>query len=258
LALLETKGLSMTFGGLRAVAGFDYILEEGELAGLIGPNGAGKTTVFNMISGLLAPTSGHIYYAGEEITRLPAHEVTKRGMARTFQNIRLFSQLTALENVMIAFHRHVKYGYARAFLHLNIGREEEEIRESAYRLLEEVGLAERAHQIAHNLPYGEQRRLEIARALATRPKLLLLDEPAAGMNIQETARLKTFIQEIHDRYNLTILVIEHDMSLVMGVCRRITVLDYGMKIAEGTPDEIRSNPRVIEAYLGEETADVAN
>lgn len=254
MALLETRSLSMTFGGLRAVSSLNLSVEEGSLVGLIGPNGAGKTTVFNMISGLLHPSEGSILLSGEDTTRLPAYAVTRRGMARTFQNIRLFGDLTALENVKIAGHRHVRYGYGRALLHLGIDREEQRVHEAAMDLLRVLGLAEKAHQIARNLPYGEQRLLEIARALATKPRLLLLDEPAAGMNPNETGDLMALIQRIRGDFDLTVLLIEHDMNLVMGICEHITVLDYGMTIAEGTPDEVRANPRVIKAYLGEEAA----
>lgn len=252
MALLETRSLSMTFGGLRAVSSLDLSVEEGALVGLIGPNGAGKTTVFNMISGLLHPSEGSIIFQGEDITRFSAHEVTRRGLARTFQNIRLFGDLSVVDNVKIAQHRHVKYGFGRSLLHLGIAEEERKITEAALDLLQVLGLEERAHQIARNLPYGEQRRLEIARALATKPRLLLLDEPAAGMNPNETVELMALIQQIRREFDLTVLLIEHDMNLVMGICEHITVLDYGMMITEGTPAEVRSNPRVIQAYLGEE------
>lgn len=251
-ALLETQALSMTFGGLRAVSNLNLSVEEGSLVGLIGPNGAGKTTVFNMISGMVRPSEGSILFAGEDTTRLPAHAVTRRGLARTFQNIRLFSDLTVLANVKIAHHKHVKYGFLKALSHVGIKEEEEEIAHSSMRLLEFLGLEDKADQVAGNLPYGEQRLLEIARALATKPRLLLLDEPAAGMNPNETVELMELIRRIREEFSVTIFLIEHDMNLVMGICEYITVLDYGMTIAEGTPEEIRTNRRVIKAYLGEE------
>lgn len=251
-ALLETRGLSMTFGGLRAVSNLNLGVEEGSLVGLIGPNGAGKTTVFNMISGLLRPSEGTIVFADQDITRLPAHAVTRLGLARTFQNIRLFANQSVLKNVMIAQHRHVHYGFMRALLHLGIAEEEASITESSLELLRFLDLDDKADQMAGNLPYGDQRLLEIARALATRPRLLLLDEPAAGMNPNETAQLMELIERIRQEFEVTILLIEHDMNLVMGICERITVLDYGMTIAEGTPEQVRSDRRVIKAYLGEE------
>jgi branched-chain amino acid transport system ATP-binding protein len=250
--LLETRGLAMTFGGLRAVSNLNLSVEDGSLVGLIGPNGAGKTTVFNMISGLLHPSEGTIVLAGQDITRLPAHAVTRMGLARTFQNIRLFENRSVLENVMIAQHRHVGYGFLQALLHLGIAEEEARITESSLELLRILELEDKADQMAGNLPYGEQRLVEIARALATRPRLLLLDEPAAGMNPNETAQLMEFIQRIRQEFAVTILLIEHDMNLVMGICEHITVLDYGMTIAEGTPAQVRSDRRVIKAYLGEE------
>lgn len=250
--LLETRGLAMTFGGLRAVSNLNLSVHEGSLVGLIGPNGAGKTTVFNMISGLLRPTEGQIIFADQDITHLPPHAVTRLGLARTFQNIRLFANRSVLENVMIAQHKHVKYDFIRALLHLGIAEEEAEITGSSLELLRVLELDDKADQIAGNLPYGDQRLLEIARAMATRPRLLLLDEPAAGMNPNETVQLMDFIQRIRQEFGVTILLIEHDMNLVMGICEHITVLDYGMTIAEGTPAEVRSNQRVIKAYLGEE------
>lgn len=252
MTLLSTESLSMTFGGLRAVSNLSLQLEMNDLQGLIGPNGAGKTTVFNMLSGMIKPTTGKVIFDGEDITNLPAHQITQRGMARTFQNIRLFGSLTVLENVKIAFHRHVTYSFMQALLQLNIAHHEENITRSAMDLLDVLGLADRAHHQANNLSYGEQRLVEIARAMATQPKLLLLDEPAAGMNPHETEQLMNLIGKIRRDFDLSVLLIEHDMNLVMGICERITVLDYGMTIAEGSPEQVRANPRVIEAYLGEE------
>jgi len=251
-ALFEARNLTMKFGGLVAVNNFSLRLEGGELMGLIGPNGAGKTTVFNMITGNLVPTSGNVIWQGEDITGLPPHKITAKGIARTFQNIRLFADMTVLENVMVSFHYKIKASFWHAMLGLNkYRREEERIRERSINLLREVGLAHLAGEKAGALAYGQQRRLEIARALATSPKLLLLDEPAAGMNPQETMELADFVRKIRDSFNLTIFLIEHDMKFVMGLCEWIKVLDYGNTIAEGTPEEIQNNPEVIKAYLGE-------
>ncbi|WP_425059423.1 Lipopolysaccharide export system ATP-binding protein LptB [Sporomusa carbonis] len=253
MALLKATKLSKVFGGLRAVSNFDVEIAPGELVGLIGPNGAGKTTAFNLLTGVYEPTEGQIEFDGKSIVGLKPYQITQRGIARTFQNIRLFADLSVLDNVKIAYHFHVKYGLLESML--RVGRyhsEEAEIEEKAIRFLEIFQLANKKDEIAKNLPYGEQRRLEIARALAAQPRLLLLDEPAAGMNPQETQQLMEMIRWIRKEFNLTILLIEHDMSLVMGVCERIYVLDYGSIIAQGTPQEIKNNPRVIEAYLGEE------
>lgn len=253
MALLKATKLSKVFGGLRAVSNFGIEINKGELVGLIGPNGAGKTTAFNMLTGVYEPTEGQIEFDGKSIVGLKPYQVTQRGVARTFQNIRLFSDLTVLDNVKIAYHFHVKYGLLESIL--RVGRyhqEEAEIEEKAIRFLEIFKLSHKKDEIARNLPYGEQRRLEIARALAAQPRLLLLDEPAAGMNPQETQQLMEMIRWIRKEFDLTILLIEHDMNLVMGVCERIYVLEYGSIIAHGTPHEIKNNPRVIEAYLGEE------
>ncbi|MHC1743518.1 MAG: ABC transporter ATP-binding protein [Syntrophobacteraceae bacterium] len=248
----ETKNLTMQFGGLVAVSGFSLRLEQGELVGLIGPNGAGKTTVFNMITGALIPTAGHVYWQDREITNLPLNRVTEKGIARTFQNIRLFVDMTVLENVMVSFHHKIPTAFWECMLSLpSARRTEERIRHESMAFLQELGLAHLSHEKAGSLPYGQQRRLEIARALATRPKLLLLDEPAAGMNPLETMELAQLVSDLRQRHNLTILLIEHDMKFVMRLCERIKVLDYGITIAEGTPAEIQSNPEVIKAYLGD-------
>ena len=252
-ALLKAENVSEVFGGLKAVSDFNFYINPGELVGLIGPNGAGKTTAFNLFTGVYQPTTGQITFAGDSIVGLKPYQITQRGIARTFQNIRLFSELSVLDNVKIAFHSHVKYGMLQAVLRL--GRyfgEEERVEEESRRLLKIFHLEGQADETAKNLPYGAQRRLEIARALATKPKLLLLDEPAAGMNPQETKELMDMIRWIRREFGLTILLIEHDMSLVMGICERIYVLEYGTIIAEGTPDEIKKDPEVIRAYLGGE------
>ena len=251
--LLKVDNVSMVFGGLRAVSNLSMHIDEGELIGLIGPNGAGKTTAFNMITGVYTPTEGKVYFNGQQSSGKKSYQVTQMGMARTFQNIRLFSELSVIDNVKIAYNMHVTYNLADAIVRDGKYLSEEEfITQKALDLLKIFHLEEEAHEVAKNLPYGKQRRLEIARALATEPKLLLLDEPAAGMNPQETKELMEMIRWIRKEFNLSILLIEHDMGLVMGVCERIYVLEYGMKIAEGTPDEIKQNARAIEAYLGEE------
>ncbi|WP_418946972.1 ABC transporter ATP-binding protein [Phascolarctobacterium succinatutens] len=251
--LLKVDNVSMVFGGLRAVSNLSMHIDEGELIGLIGPNGAGKTTAFNMITGVYTPTEGKVYFNGQQSSGKKSYQVTQMGMARTFQNIRLFSELSVIDNVKIAYNMHVTYNLADAIVRDGKYLSEEEfITQKAMDLLKIFHLEEEAHEVAKNLPYGKQRRLEIARALATEPKLLLLDEPAAGMNPQETKELMEMIRWIRKEFNLSILLIEHDMGLVMGVCERIYVLEYGMKIAEGTPEEIKHNKRVIEAYLGEE------
>lgn len=255
MALLATNKLGITFGGLSALTNFNLELNPGELVGLIGPNGAGKTTVFNLLTGVYLPTEGSINFNNENIVGLKPYQITQKGIARTFQNIRLFNDLTVLDNVRIAYHTHIKYGVASAVLRLtNYFTEEDALTEKATQFLKIFNLDVKKDEIARNLPYGQQRRLEIARALAVQPKLLLLDEPAAGMNPQETLELMNMIKWIRDEFKLTILLIEHDMSLVMGACEKIYVLDYGMVIAKGTPDQIKSNPKVIEAYLGEEAA----
>lgn len=256
--LLSAKHLVMQFGGLRAVHDFNLDLNTGELVGLIGPNGAGKTTVFNMLTGVYEPTEGTIEILGkkgavETISGLPPHKITRRGVARTFQNIRLFKSMTVWENVAIAHHFRVPYTLAHSFLRLPpFGKAEAELRQEIQELLAIFKIDGKADWKAANLPYGEQRKLEIVRALASKPSVLLLDEPAAGMNPQETLELMDLIRFIKERYQLTVLLIEHDMNLVMGICERLVVLDYGRTIAQGLPAEIRANPVVIKAYLGED------
>ncbi len=249
--VLDIQDLSIQFGGLRAVNNFSLKLESHDLQGLIGPNGAGKTTVFNMITGVYLPTTGSIQFGGQAITGLEPHEINQMGIARTFQNIRLFPSLTVLDNVRIAYHTHAGYSLNDAILHnRHFAKKEQELTEKAQDFLAVFNLQDRQETIAKNLPYGEQRRLEIARALAAEPRLLLLDEPAAGMNPAETVSLMELIHFIRERFDLTILLIEHQMRVVMGICEKITVMDFGEVIARGTPMEIQSNPRVVEAYLG--------
>ena len=256
MAILQVEKLSKVFGGLRAVSDVNIKIEKGELVGLIGPNGAGKTTIFNLLTGVIPPTTGTIVFNDKNIVGLKPYQVTSAGIARTFQNIRLFKELSVLDNVRIAYHHRVKYGLFESMF-FRFGRflqEETKMTAEALQFLDIFGLKHLWNELAQNLPYGMQRRLEIARALATGPKLLLLDEPAAGMNPQETKELMELIDFIRRKFDLTILLIEHDMSLVMGICERIYVLDYGQLIAEGVPAEIKANKRVIEAYLGEEVS----
>jgi branched-chain amino acid transport system ATP-binding protein len=252
MPLLEARHVTIRFGGLTAVSDFNLSLEPHELVGLIGPNGAGKTTIFNMLTGVYAPTEGEIFFDGQSAAGDKPFQITARGVARTFQNIRLFKDLTVLDNVKIGGHIHYKYSGTSAVLHTNrFHHAEDEAEESALQLLRIFDLEGRAHDYAKNLPYGDQRRLEIARALAAQPKLLLLDEPAAGLNDRETRDLMATIHDVRDRFGVAILLIEHHMELVMGICERILVLNFGKTIAQGTPEEVRNDRTVIEAYLGE-------
>jgi branched-chain amino acid transport system ATP-binding protein len=249
-ALLVARGIAKRFGGVQALSDVSFEIRKGEIYGLIGPNGAGKTTLFNVLTGIYAPDGGTFTFAGQPLAGLKPNDVAGRGIARTFQNIRLFGNLSALENVMIGRHVRTRAGVFGAMLRdARTRREEREIEKRAFELLEYVGVAKRANDLARHLPYGDQRRLEIARALATDPKLLALDEPAAGMNATETASLKGLLDGIR-RDGTTILLIEHDMKLVMAVCDRVLVLDYGKKIAEGSAAEVQADPQVIAAYLG--------
>lgn len=250
--ILETKHLGISFGGLHAVQDFNISIYSGELVGLIGPNGAGKTTVFNLLTGVYVPTEGTVLLNGVPLNGKKTHQFVEAGIARTFQNIRLFNDMTVIENVKVAFNKDLHYNLLDAtFRTPKFWRAEQEITEKAMDLLDICGLADKPDILASSLPYGQQRKLEIARALATSMKVLLLDEPAAGMNPTETAELLSCINTIRDRFGIAILLIEHDMSLVMNVCERIQVIDYGQTIASGLPEEIASNPRVITAYLGE-------
>jgi len=249
--ILDIQGLAMQFGGLRAVNNFSLSLKPNDLQGLIGPNGAGKTTVFNMITGVYNPTAGNIAFKGQEITGLEPFEINHMGIARTFQNIRLFPNLTVLDNVRIAYHTHAGYSMNDGMMHnRHFQNKERELTEKAQDFLAVFNLQDRQGTVSKNLPYGEQRRLEIARALAAEPQLLLLDEPAAGMNPAESVALMDLIHFIRERFELTILLIEHQMRVVMGICEHITVMDFGEVIARGNPQEIQANEKVIEAYLG--------
>lgn len=253
MSLLEVSDLAMRFGGLLAVSGFNLRLNKGELVGIIGPNGSGKTTLFNMITGFYRPTEGKIVLNGKDITGLRPDQITALGVARIFQNSRLFRDLTVLDNVLIGHHFRMRSSPVEAVFRLPryVG-EERQACDEASRLLEGLGLASFEREIARSLPYGLQRKLEVARALATKPSLLLLDEPATGMSIEETTELMDFVLRLRGDYELTILLIEHHMRVVMGICERMTVLNYGKTIAQGTPEEIQNNPEVIKAYLGAE------
>ena len=256
LPVLDVRNLGIDFGGLTAVDSFNITIGPTEISGLIGPNGAGKTTIFNLLTGVYQPTRGSVLINGIDIKGMPIHKVNKLGIARTFQNIRLFSEMSALDNVKVGMHNHIRCSFLSSLLHLpSYYKSEKESTAKAMELLEFMGLGDVAHVKAGSLPYGVQRRLEIVRALTTNPSIILLDEPAAGMNPSETAELMHQIRRIRDTFHIAIFLIEHDMNLVMNVCEAIAVVNYGRIIAKGTPDEIRSNPAVIEAYLGKSEED---
>ncbi|MCL4249796.1 MAG: ABC transporter ATP-binding protein [Anaerolineae bacterium] len=258
MPLLKTENVTHFFGGLKAVSDFNLRIEPGELVGLIGPNGAGKTTVFNLVTGAYRATEGRIIFDDQDIVGLPPHQINKMGISRTFQTIRLWNEMTVLDNIKVAQHGHIQYDLKDIFLQLPRYRNQEQaIEAQAMKMLKLFNLADHAQQPARNLPYGQQRRVEIVRALAANPKLLLLDEPAAGMNPQEIEELMVFIQRIRSELGVTIWLIEHQMRLVMNICERITVLDFGETIAEGGPDDIQRNTKVIEAYLGVEDEEIS-
>lgn len=251
--ILEMKSVNKQFGGVKAIDDFSVKLEAGKIHGLIGPNGAGKTTIFNNITGIYSPTSGTIHFVGNEITGQQPFMIARLGIARTFQNIRLFSKISVLENILIASHMDAKYNFLTGITHIGGYRKNEaELKKKAINLLKILELDDKVNDIAGSLPYGDQRKVEIARALALNPKLLLLDEPAAGMNHDESVELVKFIKELKEKFNLTILMIEHHMDVVSGLCESVTVLNFGKTIASGTPDEVKANKVVVEAYLGGE------